>query len=104
METLVPQVVAHRREDRILNIDVPAAAEEIVREFVAEESKCCSFFSFRIDDVEDGLRLTMETPPGGEGMLAALEAAFRPGASKVPARFEPLEPSPPSAPAGDPKS
>ena len=45
LEMLVPQVVAHRREDRILNIDVPAAAEEIVREFVAEESKCCSFFS-----------------------------------------------------------
>lgn len=103
LETLVPQVVARRRKGRILTIDVPAATEEFVRAFVADESKCCSFFSFRIDRVSDCVRLTVETPSEGEAMLDALETVFDPNPSSVPARFEPLGPSLQFSPGEDRK-
>lgn len=78
LDTLVPEVLARRREDRTFSVDVPISAEGSVRSFVAEESTCCPFFSFRIDRSAERLRLTVEAPPGGGAMLDVLAAAFDP--------------------------
>ena len=91
LDTLVPQVLTRRREERTVTVDFPAVGEEEVGSFIAEESRCCSFFSFRLDRIAEGVRLTLETPPGGEAMLSALEAAFDPSGSPGRARLESLE-------------
>ena len=88
LEALVPKILARRRRERTLAIDLTPAAEEEARGFIAEDSKCCPFFSFRLDRIAQGVRLTVETRPGGEAMLDALEAAFAPTGSPVRARFE----------------
>jgi hypothetical protein len=76
LKSLVPQVLARRREERTVTVDLPSTAEEELRGFIAEESRCCPFFSFRLDRIAEGVRLTVETPPGGEAMLGVLGAAF----------------------------
>lgn len=91
LNALVPQVLARHGEQRTVTIDFLAAAEEEVRGFIAEESRCCPFFLFRLDRFAEGVRLTVETPPGGEAMLGALKAAFDPGGRAVRARIELLE-------------
>jgi MerR family transcriptional regulator, copper efflux regulator len=67
---------------------VPAEAAEDVQAFVVEESKCCPFFSFEIDEIDHGLRLGIRTPPGGEAMLEVLQAAFAGNPAKLRAKFE----------------
>ena len=47
-----------------------------------------SLFSFEIDEIDHGLRLGIRTPPGGEAMLEALQAAFAGNAAKLRATFE----------------
>jgi hypothetical protein len=63
----------------------PAEATQAVQAFVVEESRCCPFFSFEIDQ---GLRLGIRTPPGGEAMLEALQAAFAGNPARLRAKFE----------------
>jgi hypothetical protein len=53
-----------------------------------EESKCCPVFSFEIDEIDQGLRLGIRTPPGGEAMLEVLQAAFAGNPAKLRAKFE----------------
>ena len=55
---------------------------------MVEESRCCPFFSFELDQIDQGLRLGIRTPPGGEAMLDALQAAFAGNAAKLRAKFE----------------
>lgn len=88
LDSLVPQVLELRRDGLALALVFPAAAAQEVRAFVAEESRCCPFFSFEVDELDQGLRLGIRTPPGGEAMLAALQAAFAGNAAKLRARFE----------------
>ena len=88
LERLAPQVRGLRREGSILELVFPAEAAQDVQAFVAEESRCCPFFSFEIDETGQGLRLGIRTPPGGEAMLEALQAAFAGNAAKLRATFE----------------
>ena len=76
LDSLVPQVLELRRDGLTLALAFPAEAARDVQAFVVEESKCCPFFSFEIDEIDLGLRLGIRTPPGGEAMLEALQAAF----------------------------
>lgn len=66
----------------------PAEATQAVQAFVVEESRCCPFFSFEIDEIDQGLRLRIRTPPGGEAMLEALQAAFAGNPARLRAKFE----------------
>ena len=66
----------------------PAEAAQDVQAFVVEETKCCPFFSFEIDQIDQTLRLGIRTPPGGEAMLEALQAAFAGNTAKLRAKFE----------------
>jgi hypothetical protein len=88
LDSLVPQVLGLRRDGLTLALAFPAEAAQDVRAFVVEESKCCPFFSFEIDQIDQGLRLGIRTPPGGEAMLEALQAAFAGNPAKLRARFE----------------
>jgi hypothetical protein len=88
LDSLVPQVLGLRRDGLTLALVFPGEAAEDVQAFVAEESKCCPFFSFQIGQIDHGLRLGIRTPPGGEVMLEALQAAFAGNAAKLRVRFE----------------
>ena len=88
LDTLARQVQGLRRGGLALELVFPAEAAQDVQAFVVEESRCCPFFSFEIDDTDQGLRLGIRTPPGGEAMLDALQAAFAGNATKLRAKFE----------------
>jgi hypothetical protein len=61
LDSLVPQVLGLRRDGLTLTLAFPAEASQDVRAFVVEESKCCPFLSFEIDDIDQGLRLAIRT-------------------------------------------
>jgi MerR family transcriptional regulator, copper efflux regulator len=88
LDSLIPQVQERRRDGLTLTLAFPAEAAEDVQAFVVEESRCCPFFSFEVKELDHGLRLGIRTPPGGEAMLDALQAAFAGNAAKLRARFE----------------
>lgn len=88
LESLAPQVFTVGRDGLTLALEFPAEAAQAVRAFVVEESRCCPFFAFEVDEVDQGLRLAIRTPPGGEAMLDALHAAFADDGTKLRARFE----------------
>ena len=83
---LAPHVRGLRRDGLTLTLAFPAEATQDVQAFVVEESKCCPFFSFRIDEINQGVRLGIRTPPGGEAMLDALQAALAGNAANLPDR------------------
>lgn len=76
LDVLVPQVLGLQRDGPTLTLAFPAEAAQDVQAFVVEEQKCCPFFTFEIDQLDRRLRLGIRTPPGGEAMLEALQAAF----------------------------
>jgi hypothetical protein len=88
LDALAPQVRGLRREGLTLTLAFPAEAAQDVQAFVVEESTCCPFFSFQVNEIDRGLRLAIRTPPGGEAMLDALQAAFAGDATRLRARFE----------------
>jgi hypothetical protein len=88
LDALRPQVLGLRRDGLTLALEFPAEAAQEVRAFVVEESRCCRFFSFQVNEIDQGLRLGIRTPPGGEAMLDALQAAFAGDTGKLRARFE----------------
>jgi MerR family copper efflux transcriptional regulator len=88
LDTLLRQVLTHRRDGSTLSLEFPAETAQDVRAFVVEESRCCPFFSFEVDEIDHGLRLAIRTPPGGEAMLDALHATFAGDGAKLRARFE----------------
>ena len=87
LDTLASQVLERRRDGLTLTLVFPAQAAHDVQAFVAAESRCCPFFSFEVEETDPGLRLGIRTPPGGEAMLDALQAAFAGDAAKLRARF-----------------
>jgi hypothetical protein len=76
LDSLVPQVLKLRRDGLTLALEFPAGAAQDVRAFVVEESRCCPFFAFEVDEIDQRIRLAIRTPPGGEAMLDALHAVF----------------------------
>jgi hypothetical protein len=88
LDSLVPQVLGLRRDGLTLTLAFPAEAAQDVQAFVVKESSCCPFFAFEIDEIDQGLRLGIRTPPGGEAMLEVLRAAFAGDAVKLRAKFK----------------
>jgi hypothetical protein len=70
-----------------LTLEFPAETAQDVQA-VIKESRCCPFFSFQVDEINQRLRLEIRTPPGGEAMLEALQATFAGNAAKLRTRFE----------------
>ena len=67
----------HHEPRRAVLTFAPQAQAE-VREFVRDESACCSFFGFDVQPGDDAVQLHVTAPPGAEGMLDALIATLRP--------------------------
>jgi hypothetical protein len=88
LDALVPQVSARRRDGLTLALAFPPEAAQDVQAFVVEESRCCPFFAFEVDEIDQGLQLTIRTPPGGAAMLDALHAAFAGDGTRLRASFE----------------
>jgi hypothetical protein len=88
LDSLLPQVRELRRDGLALALTFPAEAAQEVQAFVAEESRCCPFFSFELDETDQGLRLGIRTPPGGQAMLEALQAAFAGNPATLRAKFQ----------------
>jgi hypothetical protein len=88
LDSLVQQLLTLRRDGLTLALEFPAEAAQEVRAFVVEESRCCPFFAFEIDETDQRLRLGIRTPPGGAAMLGALQATFAGDATKLRASFE----------------
>ncbi|MBA0127486.1 hypothetical protein H0B56_18225 [Haloechinothrix sp. YIM 98757] len=63
-------------DDRHAVLTFAPSSEHLVREFVREESSCCSFFDFDVRDTGDAVRLRVSAPHGAERMLQALVGAF----------------------------
>jgi MerR family transcriptional regulator, copper efflux regulator len=87
LASLSPQVLGLRRDGLTLALEFQAEAAQEVQAFVVEESRCCPFFSFEIDELDHGLRLGIRTPPGGEAMLDALQAGFAGDPAELRASF-----------------
>ncbi|SNR68794.1 hypothetical protein SAMN06265360_114143 [Haloechinothrix alba] len=64
-------------DDRHAVLTFASRSDHLVREFVREESGCCSFFDFDIRDTGDAVRLRVSAPHGAEQMLQALVSAFQ---------------------------
>jgi hypothetical protein len=47
-----------------------------VEGFAAAETECCPFFSMRVDEAPDAVRLTIDAPAGAQPLLDELVAAF----------------------------
>jgi MerR family transcriptional regulator, copper efflux regulator len=88
LDALIPQVLGGRRDGLTLTLEFPAETAQDVQAFVIKESRCCPFFSFQVDEINQRLRLEIRTPPGGEAMLEALQATFAGNAAKLRTRFE----------------
>jgi hypothetical protein len=97
LDSLVPQVLTLRRDGSTLALELPAEAAQDVRAFVVEESRCCPFFAFEVDEIDQRLRLAIRTPPGGAAMLDALHAVFANDGTKHRVRVVPRP-----AASGDP--
>lgn len=86
--TLTPEEEVHRRVDdvalaqrlqRVRGREPRRAvlvfsrdSEPLVRQFVANESRCCSFFTFAVHATEETAVLEIGAPAGAEHMLQAL--------------------------------
>jgi hypothetical protein len=68
-----------------LVLDAGAVAPSAVRDLVARESSCCSFFDFRLTAATDELVLDVRVPPARTAVLDGLaRAAERARASREP--------------------
>jgi hypothetical protein len=65
-----------RVEPSVLELTIPAAAEEQARDLTAREVACCSFFSFDLLPVAEGLVLRIGVPVSTtyRAVLDAVEA------------------------------
>jgi hypothetical protein len=70
----------NRLSDRRLRLTLDAAAEPVVRDLVARESSCCSFFTFSIRRSKGCVELEVEVPVAQVSILDGLhhEATRRP--------------------------
>jgi hypothetical protein len=57
LDALVPQVLGGRRDGLTLTLEFPAETAQDVQAFVIKESRCCPFFSFQVDEINQRLRL-----------------------------------------------
>ena len=63
-----------RVDDTRLTLSLTGAAglRHAVEDLTARETACCSFFTFTITDVDDGIRLDVAVPPAYVHMLDGL--------------------------------
>lgn len=68
---------AHRAHATRLDLVMPAAVDEAARALARRESKCCSFFTFELDGLDDGVVMRIGVPAARVAVLDAVEARVR---------------------------
>jgi hypothetical protein len=63
---------AEQIDDRRARLLFDPASEADVRDVVAREARCCSFFAFEIDAAADGVSVLVRVPEGSEAALEFL--------------------------------
>ncbi len=56
------RLVRHRRDDLTLSLVYDREARPDVDRLVAQESECCPFLAFRVEDGVDGIVMTVTAP------------------------------------------
>ena len=65
-------------ERLVLHFEDREGTDELVEEFVRDESQCCSFFTFDIRRRDGEVLLELTAPPEASDMLDAAMASFDP--------------------------
>ena len=76
-------LVDHWREGASLHLVFDKAAHGDVAELIEKETACCGFLSFRSEEVERGVHLTITPPRGAEGFIDELLSHFVPQDSQI---------------------
>lgn len=74
-------LLAQSRDGFGMRLSFGSEAVDDVRQFVADEARCCPFFEFRIEEIGDRVDLTVDAPPEAADRLASLAEMFDPDTS-----------------------
>lgn len=78
VQRLVDGLRSRERDDRRVRLRFDPSLTGVVAAFVRDESACCAFFDFAVEERADAVQLTVEAPAGAEPLLDSLYAAFEP--------------------------
>lgn len=73
----------HRREALSLDLHYTAAVRERVHELIRQESACCGFLTFVVDESSDGLLVTITVPERARDIVDDVLAPFLPARDSV---------------------
>ena len=68
------------RADGVVHLEFAADLVDEVHEFVGDESRCCSFYEFVVEERDGAVHLTVRAPAAAQALLDGLHAVFEPEA------------------------
>lgn len=78
VQRLVDGLRSRERDERRVRLSFDPGLTRVVTAFVRDESECCAFFDFAVEERDDAVQLTVEAPAGAEPLLESLSAVFDP--------------------------
>lgn len=78
IQRLVDGLHSRERDGRRVRLSFDPGLSGVVAAFVRDESGCCAFYDFVVEERDDTVQLTVEAPAGAEPLLDSLYAAFGP--------------------------
>lgn len=79
VQRLIDGLQSRERDERRVRLRFDPSLSGVVDAFVRDESACCAFYDFAVEERADAVQLTVEAPAGAEPLLESLYAAFEPG-------------------------
>lgn len=77
LQALAAQLLDLRHAPRQAVLRFPTGSAELLHRFVADESRCCTFFDFDVTTSARGATLEIGVPAGAEPLLDDLLATLR---------------------------
>lgn len=78
IQRLVDGLHSRERDGRRVRLSFDPGLSGVVAAFVRDESECCAFYDFAVEERDDTVQLTVEAPAGAEPLLDSLYAVFGP--------------------------
>lgn len=78
IQRLVDGLRSRERDGRRVRLSFDPSVTGVVAAFVRDESACCAFYDFAVEERDDAVELTVGAPAGAEPLLDSLYAAFDP--------------------------
>lgn len=78
IQRLIDGLLSRERDDRRVRLSFDPSLTGVVAAFVRDESDCCEFYDFAVEERDDAVQLTVEAPTGAEPLLESLYAVFDP--------------------------